>query len=439
MRIRALAVLAVLALGVAACSNEDSGGGGTNVDAGSRPGVTDTEIQVGSLISKSNPVGLPYANALVGAQAYFDRVNADGGIYDREIVIAADRDDQSSPNGNVTENRALVEEDKVFAIVPEVVQFFAGAEYLAQQGTPTFGWLIHQEFDSGPNLFGQNGSYLCFECPGGPATTAALELGAERAAVFAYGGIPQSEDCADAAIRGFEVADIDVVVADTSLSFGFTDTSAAVAAVRDANADFLLTCMDLNGTATLAGDIKDAGVDLDVLSPQGNDPEAIQALGSDVEGMYIYSFATPFGVDDPPPGLQEFMDAVEEAGQEPNELALVGWLNAALFVEGLERAGEDFTQESVVEAINSITEPYTADGILAPNVVWGITDDYPEGRHGPALNGLACSAFVQVQDGELVPALGKPGKPFVCFEGYNEVDAIGVPEENFDDPIYEPQ
>lgn len=433
MRIRALvAILGLLALGAVACNNEEGGGGGGSSDSSGRPGVTDDEIQVGGIAGFTNPVGRPYEDAFVGAQAYFDMVNADGGIYDRDIVIVAERDDRAQLSSNVTEVRALVEEDNVFAALPIIAQNFGGAEYLAEQGTPTFGWNINAEWSEGPNLFGQIGSYLCFECPGGGPVYVAKQTGSTTAAIFAYGQSPQSTDCATGVANGFEKYGLEVGFQDTSLSFGFTDTSAAVQGVRDSGADFLVTCMDLNGTATLAGDLADAGLDLVVYSPEGYDQQVLEDLGDQLEGFYILSQYWPFEVPNPPKGMQQYLAAMEDVGQVPNEHSLVGWINADLFVTGLKMAGEDFTQESVVDAINSI-EDYTASGILS-SVHWAINDDYPEGAHGPALNGIACNAYVHVENGEFVPVFGEPGKPFVCWEGNNEVDGEGVP--SIDNPIF---
>jgi branched-chain amino acid transport system substrate-binding protein len=439
MRIRALvAAIGVVALVGVACDNEDSGGGSSSSDSdgGSRPGVTDTQIKVGGVVSETNLIGQPYEDTQRGVELYFEKINDEGGVHGLELNSIGYTDDQSNANANVAANRALVEEEKVFAVIPEATSTFTGAQYLAQQGTPTFGWNINAEWSEGPNLFGEKGSYLCFECPSVPASVIATEVGADTAAVFAYGGIPQSEDCAVGTVNGLENYDIEVIQ-DTSLSYGFTDTSAAIAAVRDNDVGLLTTCMDINGTATLAADMKDAGLDIAVYSPQGYDYEVLADLGEQMEGFYFQAAFWPFELENPPEGMQDFLDAVEADGREPSEFLLVGWLNAALLVQGIEDAGEDFSQESVIEAINSMTEPYTAGGILSPTLIWGNTDDYPEGAHGPALNGTACSAFVQVQDGEFVSVFGEEGKPFVCFEGNNEVDQTGVP--SIDDPIYLPE
>ncbi len=57
------------------------------------PGVTATEIRVGGVASVTNPLGGNYGDIFKGVQAYFDMVNAKGGIYGRKLVLAAQVDD----------------------------------------------------------------------------------------------------------------------------------------------------------------------------------------------------------------------------------------------------------------------------------------------------------------------------------------------------------
>jgi hypothetical protein len=138
-----------------------------------QPGVTDREIRVGGVVSKTNPLGGSYASAFDGVKAYFDMVNAskDKGIYGRKLRLTSQRDDQVAMNRQ--EIQALLSEDDVFAALPIAVLLFTGAELLGQSGVPTFGWNINAEWGSEqapgpPNLFGEKGSYLCFTCPGQP-------------------------------------------------------------------------------------------------------------------------------------------------------------------------------------------------------------------------------------------------------------------------------
>jgi branched-chain amino acid transport system substrate-binding protein len=131
---------------------------------GDRTGVTSNEIKVGGVVSKSNPTGRPYTDAFKGAEAYFNMVNAKGGVFGHKIKMVSELDDQAQASRNVQAVRSLVEEKKVFAVLPVATIVFAGAKYLADKGVPTFGWNINEQWSLGPNLFGQRGSYTCFTC-----------------------------------------------------------------------------------------------------------------------------------------------------------------------------------------------------------------------------------------------------------------------------------
>jgi len=418
MRGRTLAMLMVIGLiGAAACGNEESGGGG---GGSGRPGVTDDEIRVGGVVGKTNPVGRPYADAFVGTQAYFDKINEEeGGVFGRELKLVAERDDQSQASRNIQQIRALVEEDQVFAVLPVVTQIFAGAQYLVEQGTPTFGWNINAEWSSGPNLFGEKGSFLCFDCPSLHPVYVAQQVGATNPAVFAYGNAAQSLDCAEGVRNGFETYGPPVAFEDTSLTFGFTDLSSDIDGIRDNNVDFVVTCMDVNGNANIAQAVKDAGIELKgVYSPEGYAADVLEDLGERVEGFYFGSDFVPFEAADASEGLQEFLAAMEERDTTPSEQGLAGWINAALFVEGLKAAGEDFTQKKVVDAINEITS-FTANGIVSEQ-------DWTQ-LHEASPDADGCTAILQAQGGEFVPVFGEDGAPFVCFAN-DQVAKTGPPD-----------
>src|SRR6266542_5994180 len=65
-----------------------------------QPGVNDTEIRVGGVVSKTNPLGGDYASAFDGVKAYFNMVNSskDKGIYGRKLKLTSERDDQLGNN-----------------------------------------------------------------------------------------------------------------------------------------------------------------------------------------------------------------------------------------------------------------------------------------------------------------------------------------------------
>ncbi len=376
------------------------GGGGAD-----RPGVTPTEIRVGGVVGKTNPIGRPYQDAFTGVRAYFDVVNRQGGVHGRKLRLVAQLDDQSRASQNISAVRSLVEEKKVFAVLPVVTQIFAGAAYLADKGVPTFGWNINPEWSKGPSLFGEKGSYLCFDCSGPYLPWVAEQLGAERVAIMSYTA-PSSKACAEGQRKSYEKYGPELVYEDTSLNFGFTDLSADVQAIKDKDVQLISTCMDVNGNVNIARALRQAGVDdVTIFSPEGYDPSVPKKFGDDLDNFLFRAAFVPFEAAKGAPGMKRFLGAMKKRGAAANELALTGWINAMLLVDGLEAAGKDVTRQSLVDAINTMTD-FTADGIL-PGVDWTV-------QHA-ALNPDQCTATLRVRDGRFRPTLGKPGKPFVCF------------------------
>ena len=74
-----------------------------------------------------------------------------------------------------------MEDDKAFAVAPVVTQTFSGAKYLVDNGVPTFGWNIQDQWALGPNLFAEKGSWLCFDCPNITPVFIAQQVGAKKA------------------------------------------------------------------------------------------------------------------------------------------------------------------------------------------------------------------------------------------------------------------
>ena len=75
-----------------------------------------------------------------------------------------------------------------------------------------------------------------------------------------------------------------------------------------------------------------------------------------------------------------------------------------MLYKGIKKAGPNFTQKSVVDAINTFNG-YTADGIRPPTN-WGFDG------HGPGTE--TCTAYVEVVGGKFAAQFAKPGQPFVC-------------------------
>jgi branched-chain amino acid transport system substrate-binding protein len=421
-------LIAAVVLVAAACSNSESSGGSTTTSGGgsgttasdsgkkvavSAPGVTDTEIRVGSVASVTNPLGGKYQNAALGTQAYFDMVNSEGGIYGRKLVLATTRDDKVSNNSS--EVKGLIDQDNVFAALPMAALLFTGSEQLVSSGVPTFGWIINPEWQGTPenpkaNLFGQNGSFLCLGCDSPIVPYMAKESGKKKIGLLGY-NVPQSSECVDGLDKSFakygKEAGAEVVFKDSSLSYGTTDLSVQVSKMKDAGVDMAATCIDANGVVTLAKELKKQEVKAIQYLPNAYDQDLLTEYGDLFQGSYVVTSFAPLELKkNKPQGLKDFETWMGKAGSEISENSMVGWINAAQFVQGLREAGPDFSRQKVIDAINKETD-FTADGLLS-GVDWTTA-------HTQRGNDI-CTSIVKIEDSQFVPQTGKDGAPFICWD-----------------------
>lgn len=405
------------------CSNsEEAGGDGGGDDGGTatvdEPGVTDTEIRVRGIVSATNPYGAKFADTYNGAHAYFEMVNDGGGIHGRQLVIDEPIDDQLGNNDQAANE--LLTQDEPFAVLPVASPLFTGAQRLAESGVPTFGWTLSTEWrgtaeQPKTNLFGQIG-ILCTDCPTPMPPYVAQLAEADTVGLLAY-NVPQSAECATGVERSFEqYSDADsptVSFSDKTLPPLTTELATQVSQMKDAGVDLVVTCMDFQGVITLAREMQRQALDARMYLLNAYDPELLTDFPDLFQGSYVLTFFAPFETADPPEGLTQFLDWMGRLGYEPNESAMNGWLNAALFVEGLRQAGEDFSRESLIEAINQI-DNWTADGLLA-HVDWTTAHIDPMDP--------VCYALSQVEGETFVPVDTDGNGPFVCLNR----DQQGVP------------
>ena len=86
-----------------------------SANAADVPGVSDTEIRIGSFGPIAGAGYLFGRQPMNGVQAEFDRVNAAGGVNGRKLVLVRE-DDRCEPAGAIAAVRKLIYEDQVFAI-----------------------------------------------------------------------------------------------------------------------------------------------------------------------------------------------------------------------------------------------------------------------------------------------------------------------------------
>jgi ABC-type branched-subunit amino acid transport system substrate-binding protein len=130
-QLRLAACVVLVALIAAACSSSSksksggstatTGGGssGTTAPAGpntaSAPGITPTEVVIGSHQPLTGPAAPGYDEIGPAANAYFSWVNDHGGVHGRKITLKY-LDDAYNPAETVTDVRQLVLQDNVYAI-----------------------------------------------------------------------------------------------------------------------------------------------------------------------------------------------------------------------------------------------------------------------------------------------------------------------------------
>jgi branched-chain amino acid transport system substrate-binding protein len=130
------ALLAVLALLATACGRGSSGGSGGSGSSGSDPGITATSIKLGGSYPFSGPASA-YGTIGVSAKAYFDWLNAKGGINGRKIEFTT-LDDGYEPARALQNAKQLVEQNKVFALFNTLgtANNLAAWDYLNQNKVP---------------------------------------------------------------------------------------------------------------------------------------------------------------------------------------------------------------------------------------------------------------------------------------------------------------
>ncbi len=423
-RIGGIGLALVLATTLAACSNATtksadtlpSGTSGTLPSGGPAPGVTPTEIDVGALATESGALSTGFGEVVDGVQAYFDMVNAEGGVNGRKIDLKYNLDDAASGSNDATQFRNLVEQDKVFAIVGVGTPFFAGTSYLAQTGTPTFGYIVTDNWAGPPNLFGAYGSVLSYNAESILAPYLAHELKATKPAVVAYDFGPSQAPC-QAFTTALATYGPKVAFQDLNFSLG-GDASADVQQMKSAGVDVLETCMEGNDNLSFVKAMQQNGMGgtpsfwLNGYSRSliSQNPTAMNNVIFGIQHV-PFEAATQFpGVY---PGIEQYITTMQK--YEPqwvyDDTAFQGWVNAAQFVAGLKAIGTNVTQTRLVDAINQETD-FNADGTIPP-INWTKQHTQPPVP--------LCLSYVQAQNGKTKVVFTTGSKVFVCLNNNSPV------------------
>ncbi|GAA2135919.1 ABC transporter substrate-binding protein [Glycomyces algeriensis] len=346
----AAALAAAAALGLAACSTPDSDE--------SVPGVTDDTVTIGTHQPLTGPAAAGYATISAATAAYFEYVNANGGINGREIEYLV-KDDGYDPSATQSAVRELVTEEKVFAIVNGLgtPTHSAVLDYLDQQSVPDLfvssGSLTWNQPDVYENTFAFNADYVTEG-----AALAQYAVDQQPDAKICVLG--QDDDYGDGIIEGVETvlgsnAVTDVQVYSTSAEDLTAQMGAMMAAGCEVN-----VLGTINGFTAMA-----VGTAAQMewfpkwyVSSSGADyPTLAGYLGADLapqllQGMVSVNYL-PFSPDGEWVALFEEINAEYNDGAPFTGNTVFGMSVGYLFAEALAAAGDDPTRESLVAAIES--------------------------------------------------------------------------------------
>ncbi|GHE94154.1 hypothetical protein GCM10018785_69750 [Streptomyces longispororuber] len=350
---------------------------------GAAPDGGGPPVRVGVLTSATSPVGgSAFTGPRDGARAYFDALNARGGVDGRKVEVHT-CDDGGSGVGNNDCVHKLLDEKKVVALVATTVLDYAGAPRVSGAGVPDIGGQpIGAAYDTYPHLYGIYGSSAPRD--GEPGWDGKLyggtevyryfkrEHGARTAAVVSYN---QAASAAYARLvkRGLEREGYEVVT--EQVDFALPNFRAAAADLKDRGADLVFDAMDTHGNARLCAAMDDVGAE--VTAKVTN----VQNWSSSVAEDYkdaprcrnaLWATGSSRNYEDTGhPAVRAFRAGMEKAGKGAGSLSqwqLEGWAAALWFTDAARSctaSGGDVTR-ACVDRFMSRGEPYDADGLLLP-------------------------------------------------------------------------
>ncbi|MFI5804245.1 ABC transporter substrate-binding protein [Streptomyces sp. NPDC051561] len=389
-------------------------------------------LRIGIIASATSPIGGDaFTGPGEGARAYFDALNARGGIDGRRIEVET-CDDGGSGIGNNECVHQLIDEKGVLALVATTALDYAGAPLVSRAGVPDIGGQpIGTAYDTYPHLYGIYGSLAPRTGAGGrPGWNGTLyggtevyryfkrEHGARTAAVVSYNQ-SSSASYARITVQGLRAEGYTVV--EEQVDFALPNFRAVAADLKERDADLVFDALDTHGNAQLCKAMDAVGAE--VTAKVTNVQNWSSTVTEDYEdsprcrnALWVTGGSHNFD-DKDHPRVREFRTAVQgslrRAGGNENALSqwqLEGWAAAMWFDDAAQSCtGEGVSREGVtracVERFLNRKEPYTARGLLLP-VQYAPTADPPGERR-------TCLSVARWQDGTGWVAQGEMDR--TCF------------------------
>jgi branched-chain amino acid transport system substrate-binding protein len=323
------------------------------VHAQASTGVTDTEVVLGQSAALSGPAATLGVEMRDGALAYFDAVNARGGINGRKIRLVT-LDDAYEPSRTIKNTVELMDKHNAFAMFG----FVGAAGATSAQALVTQTQMPFFAPFSGAQIHREPVNKWTFNVRAGVAQ----ELDAIIAHLMALSvtkiGVMYENDAygqaglnaAQEILKRRKLAAAAIINVDR----GATDLKKAAADMRTAQPSAVIMLCSYGPCANFIRESIALGFTplFWNVSSVGSRP-LVNLLGMNSRGISI-SQVVPFPWDESIPIVREYQRAIKEKSLEPSFTSLEGYIAAKVFVEGLIKAGKNPTREGFVAALETM-------------------------------------------------------------------------------------
>jgi ABC-type branched-subunit amino acid transport system substrate-binding protein len=397
-------------------------GCGSSGNSSSAPGVTATSITFGTHQPLTGPAAPGYSEIAPASQAYFDYLNAKGGINGRKIHLII-KNDEYNPTQTVSVVHELVLNDNVFGIFEglgtpthtKVVGFLNSSkvpDMFVASGCPcwdkgseqpyTFGWQPNYTIEG--KILGQ---YLKQHFAG------------KKIGVF-Y----QDDDFGNGGLTGIkDELPASQIVATQPYQPGGTNVAPQISAIKAAGAEVLVdfTVPIYTALGQLTSFTLGYKPQL-VVSNVGIDPTTVGGLlktfskgkaGTElIEGAITDGYLPPSSEGSNPwiALFKKIKDEYDKSAPFDGNVEY-GMANAYTLAQALQLAGKDLTREKLIDVVNEDGAKLTGPGLVPFR--------YSKTEHG----GYAGVAMAQVRAGKIVliggPEVTEPtaGSPITAYTG----------------------
>jgi branched-chain amino acid transport system substrate-binding protein len=376
-----LALLAAAALLLAACSSSSSGSSSSS----STPGVTSTTILFGQTVPKTGPAAL-YGESTAGVQAYFDYVNAHGGVDGRKIKFIS-LNDQYEPPIALQDTKTLVFTDHVFAevAVNGTAATEANITVLGPNNVPLVGP------QTGATVFsGTFRKYLYNVWPSYLTEGKMLGTFAQSQHLTKIGVLYQNDDFGKSLLQGVKNSGLNPAVA-IPYDPTQTDFSPQAAQMKAAHVDGVIILAIPGPTTDFLNAMNAINFKpVRIMSQVSAIPQEFQTAPQEFPGSFSGAFIPPLQ-DTSNAQVKAFLSGMStyQPGKPQSVFAAWGWTEAQVAVAGLKAIKGPITRDSYEAALNTLKNLTTLGGVI----------NYSSTSHG----GVTHMFMVEAKGGQRVP------------------------------------